>query len=264
MLCTVPGRPTTALMALPYSNKTSSSSSTSSSSRWRGLFAMTSVTKTERESDFGTSQTEKRLRGVEKSPSDVGTTRESRRLRRKETISRKGTSIGNQKWKGVEEDAKKRPCRRECRSNAFRNRSIARIFENGASQAFSARLDDRKRFVASNDRSRKFEGSETTPESVEKRRFSKGTPTRKERGTTRRPFRRVGSRRERRRATKSEGGVGTNGSMTSSSKMARTLIVVGFRGADDGRCSPCCHHAELASQASPFSVDQGEGTCLRG
>ena len=139
---------------------------------------MTSVTKPGRESDFGTSRTEKRLRGIEKSPSEAGTTRESGRLRRKKTISRKGASIGDRKRKGVEEDAKKRPCRRESRPRAVRNRSIARIAKNGASRAFSARFDDRKRIAASNNGSRNFERSETAPESLEKRRFPKGAPTR--------------------------------------------------------------------------------------
>ena len=139
---------------------------------------MTSPTKTERESEFGTSRTKKGRRCVDKSPSEAETARESGRLRGKETISRKGASIVNRKWKGVEDDAKKRPRRRESRSRAVRNRSIARFAKNGASRAFSARCDDRKRFAASNDRSRNFERIETMPELPEKRRFSKGAPTR--------------------------------------------------------------------------------------
>ena len=136
------------------------------------LFAMTSPTKTEPESEFGTSRTKKGRRCVDKSPSEVETTRKSGRLRGKETISQKGASIVDRKWKGVEDDAKK------SRSRAVRNRSIARFAKNGASRAFSARFDDRKRFAASNDRSRNFERIETKPEPPEKRRFSKGAPTR--------------------------------------------------------------------------------------
>ena len=75
--------------------------------------------------------------------------------------------------------AKKRPCRRESRPRAFRNRSISRTFENRTSRAFSARFDDRNRFEATNKSSRNFERSETLPESVEKRRFPKRAPTRK-------------------------------------------------------------------------------------
>ena len=148
-----------------------------------------------RESDFGTSRT-KGLRGIDKSLSEAETTGGSGRFHRKKTISRKGASIGNRKWKGVQDNAINRRCRRESRPRAVRNRWIAKIAQKGASRTFSARFEDRKRFVVSNDRSRHFERSETTPESLENRRFPKGAPTKSKPTTRYSSFRKIRSRRD--------------------------------------------------------------------
>ena len=206
--------------------------------RWRGLWAMTSVTKTERESDFGTARKEKMLRGIEKSPSEVETARESGRLRRKRTISRKGASIANRKSKGVEEDAKKRPCRRESRPSAVRNRSMSRIFENGASRAFSAQFDHRKRFAASNNRSRNFERSETSPESPKKRRFRKGAPTRSDADRTSAMVRRRRRKPESARRSETAEEFANKAGAAILAKMARMLIVVEMNSS--GVRTGCC------------------------
>ena len=113
----------------------------------------------------------------------------------------------NRKWKSVEEDAKKRPCRRESRPREFRNRSMSRTFENGPSLTFSARFDDRKRFATSNESFRNAERSERTPESAGKRRFSKGAPTRKKPKVLSSFFRSARKFAENRLPTRSDGGV---------------------------------------------------------
>ena len=80
----------------------------------------------------------------------------------------------------------------DCESSAVRSKkSSARgsksidceNLQKRASRAFSARFDDRKSFAASNNRSRNFERSETTPASLEKRRFPNGA--RRERSAVR-------------------------------------------------------------------------------